>query len=163
MRKTILLIIILIGVQYDHVGATEPINLLGSLEKVPEYWEIVYRQPPVYPREALVKHISGCVFFSFRINSQGMPEDIQLMNSVPRGMFERAARSALKEYRWIPSTLNKQRLHVLTEALISFQMQGEKSGCTIKRDYISKPSRSKPVKPKDCKPKPGSRLLNTCS
>ena len=57
---------------------------------------------PVYPRDALAKSLSGAVDLEFTVTPAGDVTDIKVQAAEPRGVFERAAISALAQNRYHP-------------------------------------------------------------
>jgi TonB family protein len=57
---------------------------------------------PVYPPDALTKGLSGAVELEFTVTPAGDVTDIKLRAAEPRGVFERAAISALAQSRYRP-------------------------------------------------------------
>lgn len=62
----------------------------------------ISRTQPQYPRQAAINRIEGSVTLSHRINQDGRPTHIKVVNAQPEGMFERAAIRALKGWRFAP-------------------------------------------------------------
>jgi protein TonB len=60
------------------------------------------RVSPNYPNKAARDGIEGFVTLSFSVNAQGEVEDIEIVNSEPRGIFERDARLALRKWKYQP-------------------------------------------------------------
>jgi TonB family protein len=57
---------------------------------------------PVYPPDALAKGLSGAVELEFTVTPAGDVTDIKIQAAEPRGVFERAAISALSQSRYRP-------------------------------------------------------------
>ncbi|MFC3120821.1 energy transducer TonB [Agaribacter flavus] len=68
----------------------------------------LFRTNPRYPTTAARDGIEGFVVLSFDINTAGEVENITIVDAKPKGMFERAARSALKKWKYQPQTKNGQ-------------------------------------------------------
>ena len=66
----------------------------------------------MYPIEALRNKIEGWVDLQIRINSVGIIVDVKVLNSEPAGLFEVAAQTAVKHWRFKPS--NEASDYVLT-------------------------------------------------
>ena len=56
--------------------------------------------PPQYPMDAAQKGIEGWVKLSFSINTDGSVTNIEIVNSQPKRIFDRAAKKALKGWRY---------------------------------------------------------------
>jgi TonB family protein len=57
---------------------------------------------PVYPPDALAKSLSGAVELEFTVTPAGDVTDIKIQAAEPRGVFERAAITALSQSRYRP-------------------------------------------------------------
>ena len=62
--------------------------------------------PPQYPIEAQQKGIEGWVKLSFSIDTDGSVTNIKVVDSQPKNTFERAARKALKGWRYKAKFVN---------------------------------------------------------
>ncbi len=65
---------------------------------------------PRYPQRALKRHIEGRVMMQFSINTQGQPEEITVVYAQPKGYFESSVKTALLASRFIPPSINGQRV-----------------------------------------------------
>jgi len=61
---------------------------------------------PRYPRIAATKGIEGFVTLTFDINAIGATENIQVVDSNPKGIFNKAARRALSKWKYEPKLRN---------------------------------------------------------
>lgn len=155
-----------------------PLNLLDQPETVSQYWGIVYRQPPVYPRRAINKNLSGCAVFTLTISSSGKAENIKLFDTKPGTVFENAAKKALYGYRWQATKSNSAKIPVDTSIVVEFEIEPNSSRSGKGREYLfdggGRNSCDLPNKdstqlkkeasiPKSCAGAKGSRLLKTCN
>ncbi|WP_016955871.1 energy transducer TonB [Catenovulum agarivorans] len=62
----------------------------------------IIRIEPKYPRSALRKAVSGWVLISYSINQRGGTEDIQVLDSSPKGYFENSATAAMARWKYKP-------------------------------------------------------------
>lgn len=62
--------------------------------------------PPQYPSRALAKRIKGTVTVAFTIQADGTTSDIRIKDSRPPGVFNYAARKAVRHWRFHPATAN---------------------------------------------------------
>jgi protein TonB len=60
------------------------------------------RVNPLYPARAQARGIEGWVHLRFTITPQGSTQDIEVIDADPRHYFERAAKSAVKKYKYKP-------------------------------------------------------------
>jgi len=64
------------------------------------------RANPSYPIHAARNNIEGYVKMSFDINESGEPINIKVLKSVPEQTFDKAAISALSNWRYAPKVEN---------------------------------------------------------
>jgi protein TonB len=64
------------------------------------------RVAPSYPPRAQARGIEGWVHLEFTITPQGTVDDIVVLDSDPKGYFERAARTAVQRYKYKPRIEN---------------------------------------------------------
>ncbi len=57
---------------------------------------------PKYPKDAIFKGQIGIVKFRLDVNAEGLPENIAVIHSQPKGKFDHAARIALQQWRYKP-------------------------------------------------------------
>jgi protein TonB len=63
---------------------------------------ILRRADPVYPDQALDRLISGWVEMEFTVAKDGTVQDVVVLSSEPRRIFDTAATNAMKRYRFAP-------------------------------------------------------------
>lgn len=61
---------------------------------------IARQVPPTYPAAQKAKGIDGCVVVSFTIDAEGRPGEIQIVDSQPKGAFDKATLKALTQWRF---------------------------------------------------------------
>ena len=67
---------------------------------------------PAYPKQAIRQGIEGYVVARFSIDGQGKPYNIKILEAKPSNIFNQSVRSALGNSRYIPHTINKQRISI---------------------------------------------------
>ncbi|MFC4698706.1 TonB family protein [Glaciecola siphonariae] len=60
------------------------------------------RVPPQYPNNAATKGIEGYVTLSFSVNAVGEVENVIVVDAQPKGVFEKAAKRALRKWKYQP-------------------------------------------------------------
>jgi periplasmic protein TonB len=93
----------------------DPATLAASLKAVRTV-------PPEYPQSALAKGVSGSVLLSFTVDGKGATRDVQVLQSTPAGVFDRAAISAVKRWRYNPVIVNGSAVEVPTRTLVRFEL-----------------------------------------
>lgn len=64
--------------------------------------EPIDRIEPTFPKEAQVKGIEGYVLLRFDINEEGRAENIEVVKSEPRNMFDKEAKTAVRKWKYAP-------------------------------------------------------------
>lgn len=98
----------------------QPVDLRGDKSALEEMWVVSKNDYPRYPIDAARKGISGCVDFSFVINSEGKAQNIQVIKAIPDSTFIRSATKSLKNFRWQPTELNSLRQPAITTLQLDF-------------------------------------------
>lgn len=64
------------------------------------------RVNPLYPPRAQSRGIEGWVLLEFTITPQGTTKDIEVLDADPKGYFERAAKDAVRKYKYKPRVVD---------------------------------------------------------
>ncbi len=64
--------------------------------------ESIKQVSPKYPKDAIFKGQIGIVKLRLDVNAEGIPENIEVIQSQPKGKFDHAARIALQQWRYKP-------------------------------------------------------------
>ena len=89
-------------------------KLLGEKESL-EVNEIqpIYKPNPNYPEQAAANKVSGSVSFTFNVNEKGEVEDLTIIESIPKGVFDEVATKAIKRWRFKPAILEGRILKTI--------------------------------------------------
>lgn len=68
--------------------------------------KVIKHPKAVYPTQALLYKKEGKVVLKFTITTQGIADNIQIVESNPKGLFDQAAIQALKQWRFEPAFIN---------------------------------------------------------
>lgn len=82
----------------------------------------VRTDPPEYPQSALSHGVAGSVLLSFTVDAKGATRDVQVLQSTPSGVFDRAAVSAVKRWKYAPVMVNGAAVEVPTRTLVRFEL-----------------------------------------
>lgn len=66
------------------------------------------RVNPMYPPKALARQVEGWVLLEFTVTAHGTTKDILILDSDPKGYFEKAAFAAVQKYRYKPRIVDGQ-------------------------------------------------------
>ncbi|GAB2556058.1 energy transducer TonB [Rhodanobacter koreensis] len=77
---------------------------------------------PTYPPSALRSHQSGWVMLSFSIGPDGRTDDIRVVDSQPRHVFDRAATDAVHRYRFKPAMKDGVAVSATRQLKIEFNL-----------------------------------------
>lgn len=94
-----------------------------SPEDASEYWEPMRTVNPYYPVEAVRRRQAGCVDLQFVIDPDGNPEYVEVVRGYPAGIFDHAALTTFKQWRWEPSPSNSERQAIRTSMQMTFMFQ----------------------------------------
>ncbi|MBS0364589.1 MAG: energy transducer TonB [Proteobacteria bacterium] len=79
-----------------------------------------------YPAAAAARNISGNVIVGFTVDTRGITRDVQVLESTPQGVFDRAALAAVRRWRYTPATFNGTAVAVPVKTRVTFQLaQGQ--------------------------------------
>lgn len=68
----------------------------------------IVRIPPQYPHTATIKGIEGWVMVEFTITPGGTVADARIVDSEPKGVFDRETLRAIKRWKYQPKIVNGQ-------------------------------------------------------
>jgi TonB family protein len=81
---------------------------------------------PIYPDDALRLGIEGWVELLFTVDTDGKVTDVEVTNSQPKNIFDRAAVSAMKRARYEPVVVDSQAVQQRAHFRISFHIETKK-------------------------------------
>jgi len=79
----------------EEAAKPEPVKIIPA--------KIISREAPRYPSRALKSEIEGWVQVKFLINTEGVPTDVTVLSSEPKGTFDSAAKKSVKKWRFSPA------------------------------------------------------------
>ncbi|GFD77651.1 hypothetical protein KUL118_05130 [Tenacibaculum sp. KUL118] len=62
----------------------------------------IKRVPPIYPEKAAQDNVEGFVVLSFDITETGATDNVTVVKSQPKGMFDKSAKVALEQWEYKP-------------------------------------------------------------
>lgn len=93
----------------------DPATLSASLKAVKT-------EPPQYPQSALERRVTGSVLLSYTVDSKGNTRDVQVLQSTPAGVFDHAAMTAVKRWKYAPVVVNGAAVEVPSRTLVRFEL-----------------------------------------
>ena len=89
----------------------------------------IFQVPPQYPRRAAERGIEGCVVLKYVVTEVGSVRDPEVIQSIPQGIFDRAAIRAALRYKYKPLIRDGNAVEVegVTQR-ITFVLEGENKG-----------------------------------
>ncbi|MGH8138414.1 MAG: TonB family protein [Steroidobacteraceae bacterium] len=77
---------------------------------------------PEYPSKALAQSVAGAVIVEYTVDVNGNPRDPRVVEATPPGVFDRAAISAIKRWRYAPAVVDGTPVEVPIRASIRFEL-----------------------------------------
>ena len=89
----------------------------------------IFQVPPQSPRRAAERGIEGCVVLKYVVTEVGSVRDPEVIQSIPKGIFDRAAIRAALRYKYKPLIRDGNAVEVegVTQR-ITFVLEGENKG-----------------------------------
>jgi len=84
---------------------------------------LVEAVPPVYPRRAVLREVSGWVELEFFVTPEGRTADIRVRNSEPSSIFDKAAIRAVEEWVLEPVEYRGRLIEKRVGARLAFQFE----------------------------------------
>lgn len=95
-----------------------PIRVGGKIKEPRKTREV----KPIYPEIARKARIEGVVILEITVDKQGNVKDVKVLRQLPMGLTE-AAVTAVKQWKYEPSTLNGRPVEVLVTVTVTFRLQ----------------------------------------
>ena len=97
----------------------------------------IQRVAPIYPRQAALDGTQGCVVFSAIVLPDGRVDQVLILDSVPKGVFDEAALHAVAQWRFKPP----ERLGRYAQR-IDWKIEHEdgSQGSPLERECVKPPS-----------------------
>jgi len=96
--------------------AVNPLNIapqsLGQTPSFSRSAQVIIQVQPVYPNSALKRNIVGFVKVDFVLDEQGRAKDIQILESRPEGIFERAVLKSVNKTKYQPVIENGEVVQI---------------------------------------------------
>jgi TonB family protein len=99
--------------------AVDPATLAANLKRV-------RGESPDYPQTALTQRISGVVTLQYTVDVHGATRDIHVIEATPPGVFDQAAISAVRRWRYEPMLVNGSAVEVPVSTRMRFELPKER-------------------------------------
>jgi TonB family protein len=93
----------------------DPASLAASLKRL-------RTAPPDYPQSALMQHITGSVTLDYTVDTHGETRDIHVVEAAPPQVFDQAAITAVKRWRYAPMIVDGVAVEVPVRTHIRFEL-----------------------------------------
>ena len=77
---------------------------------------------PEYPENALSDRVSGSVTVQYVVDKKGYTRNVRVVESTPKGIFDRAATDAIRRWQYRPATYNGEPVEVPVQTRIRFEL-----------------------------------------
>ncbi|GAA61394.1 periplasmic protein TonB [Pseudoalteromonas sp. BSi20652] len=77
---------------------------------------------PIYPKKAAEEKLEGWIKMSAVITENGKVTEIQVLDSQPKGVFEKEAKRAFGKWVYKPALLNGKTVKVYREETLEFKI-----------------------------------------
>jgi TonB family protein len=77
---------------------------------------------PEYPPSAFNQHISGSVVLTYTVDTSGVTRDVHVIEATPPGVFDNAAVSAVRRWRYAPMIVNGAAIEVPVKTQVRFEL-----------------------------------------
>jgi protein TonB len=84
--------------------------------------QAVSRRAPAYPPRARAEGVTGKVLLRLLIGLDGRVIEAEVVESAPQGVFDEAARAAVREWRFAPAQYRGQPVKVWARQRLSFEL-----------------------------------------
>jgi protein TonB len=101
------------------VGAAKAMNK-SAVERAAR---VTQRTEPQYPSAAREKNLSGYVLLEIHVSAGGVPEEIRIVQAEPPGVFEAAAREAVRSWRFDPAMASGQAVASWLKQKMRFELE----------------------------------------
>jgi TonB family protein len=95
--------------------AINPAALAGQLKQTRS-------AAPEYPDSALSHRIAGAVILTYTVDTSGVPRDVHVVESTPPGVFDTAAVTAVRRWRYAPMVVNGTAIEVPVKTQVRFEL-----------------------------------------
>lgn len=81
--------------------------------------------PPLYPKDAVTKHVSGQVLLHVLVAADGSVKDVRVKESDPPGVFDANTIAAAKQWKFVPKTVKGKPVEGWVQVPVTFEINGD--------------------------------------
>lgn len=81
--------------------------------------------PPLYPKDAVAKHVSGQVLLHVLVAADGSVKDVRVKKSDPPGVFDVNTIAAAKQWKFTPKTVKGKPVEGWVQVPVTFEINGD--------------------------------------
>jgi len=100
-----------------------PSNGIWGIHQVDARPQAVRRTAPLYPARARLRGLEGSVELLFVVDVTGRVQGVEVDESKPEGVFDRAAVAAVKAWRFKPGTREGKPVAVRVRQVLDFHLE----------------------------------------
>jgi protein TonB len=108
---------------FEFSTSFDPSDLIFDLDQVDSPPEAILKIPPVYPLSARRLGKEGQVELLFVVNAQGDVENVMVVDSEPRDVFDEAAVKTIKKWKFKPARKNNKPVSCRVEIPLTFRLK----------------------------------------
>ncbi len=79
--------------------------------------------PPIYPMRAMRRGIEGWVKIRFLVNTKGLVEQLKVLESEPKDIFEKSVVNCVSQWKFKPGTVEGVAVNTMAETTIRFELE----------------------------------------
>lgn len=112
-----------LGASEDVLGGGAAGSIVMTESTVDEVPRPLSRAIPEYPVRARARGVEGAVNLSVLVGEDGAVRDVVVLESEPAGVFEEAAKAAVRAWRFEPGRYQGQAVQVRVQQLVRFTLE----------------------------------------
>lgn len=82
--------------------------------------KLVDKNPPIYPPDAIAKHLEGVVRLKVIVGISGVPRQLEVISGHP--LLVKAALNAVRQWRYDRTVIDNETVEVITEVDVNFKL-----------------------------------------
>ncbi len=104
-------------------AAPDAVGYVFEIDELDEPPRAVAQLPPLYPAQARLRKIEGSVTLLYVVGADGRVGSVSVSESEPPGLFDEAARQAVRRWRFEPGRRGGEAVAVRVQQRLTFQLE----------------------------------------